>query len=104
MGEKAILKCRSDYAYGEAGSGSKIPGGATLLFDVELLGFKEKQKQKWEMTPAENLAEALKLKDKGTEAFKAGKFLEAAEAYTEALGHTEAIRWVGGCGARGRRA
>ena len=41
VGEKAILKCRSDYAYGDNGSPPKIPGGATLLFDVELLGFDE---------------------------------------------------------------
>ncbi|KAF2355299.1 FKBP-type peptidyl-prolyl cis-trans isomerase domain [Trinorchestia longiramus] len=35
-GEKCILKCRSDYAYGESGSPPKIPGGATLMFEVEL--------------------------------------------------------------------
>ena len=33
-GESAVLMCRSDYAYGEGGSGAKIPGGATLRFDV----------------------------------------------------------------------
>ena len=44
LGEKAILQCRSDYAYGERGSGAKIPGGATLNFDVELLGFGPKPK------------------------------------------------------------
>ena len=38
-GEKAILTCRSDYAYGDQGSPPKIPGGATLLFEVELIGF-----------------------------------------------------------------
>jgi len=36
-GEKCILRCRSDYAYGDRGAGAKIPAGATLDFEVELL-------------------------------------------------------------------
>lgn len=36
-GEKAVLTCRADYAYGEAGSPPKIPANATLQFEVELL-------------------------------------------------------------------
>lgn len=39
-GEKAVLTCRADYAYGDAGSPPKIPGGATLDFEVELLSWK----------------------------------------------------------------
>eukprot|EP01083_Nonionella_stella_P008095 23377_1 len=39
LGEKAILTCAADYAYGEEGSGAKIPGGATLKFEVELLSW-----------------------------------------------------------------
>ena len=35
-GEKALLTIRADYGYGVDGSGDKIPGNATLLFDVEL--------------------------------------------------------------------
>jgi len=38
-GEKAILTCRSDYAYGASGSPPKIPGGATLQFEVELFSW-----------------------------------------------------------------
>jgi len=53
IGEKAILRCRSDYAYGEMGSPPTIPGGATLEFDVELLGFAPKKKQRWEMSKEE---------------------------------------------------
>ena len=40
-GEKAELYCRSDYAYGDSGSPPKIPGGATLKFEVELLSWAE---------------------------------------------------------------
>ncbi|CAD6189648.1 unnamed protein product [Caenorhabditis auriculariae] len=36
-GEKAVFTIRSDYGYGDAGSPPKIPGGATLIFEVELL-------------------------------------------------------------------
>ena len=43
-GEKAILTCAPSYAYGARGSPPKIPANATLKFEVELLGFKEKEK------------------------------------------------------------
>src|ERR1700682_4932753 len=38
VGEKARLTCPSDVAYGDPGRPPQIPGGATLVFDVELLG------------------------------------------------------------------
>ena len=37
VGAQAVLTCPSDTAYGDAGQGGRIPGGATLIFDVELL-------------------------------------------------------------------
>jgi FKBP-type peptidyl-prolyl cis-trans isomerase FkpA len=37
VGEQAVLTCPSETAYGDFGQGGKIPGGATLVFDVELL-------------------------------------------------------------------
>jgi len=42
-GEKALFTIRSDYGYGAEGSGDKIPGNATLLFEVELLRWNERE-------------------------------------------------------------
>jgi len=41
VGERAILRCRSDFAYGENGSPPKIPGNATLDFIVQLREIKD---------------------------------------------------------------
>ena len=37
IGEKAVLTCPPDYAYGSAGAGGVIPPNATLIFEVELV-------------------------------------------------------------------
>jgi len=44
-GEKCILRCRSDYAYGKSGSPPKIPSNANLDFEIEYFG-----KQEWPET------------------------------------------------------
>ena len=82
-----MLTIRSDYGYGDHGSPPKIPGGATLNFEVELLGFREKQKEKHEMTHEEKQEEAKKLKAEGTALFMEKRFGGATEIYTEAAGH-----------------
>jgi len=84
VGEKAILKIRSDYGYGDSGSPPKIPAKAELLFDVELLGFAEKQKERWQMSTEERLKVADDMKALGTENFKKKLFLEATAKYEEA--------------------
>jgi len=42
-GEKALLVCGPDYAYGAAGAPPKIPSNATLQFEVELLSWKSQR-------------------------------------------------------------
>jgi len=83
-GEKAILRCRSDYAYGPRGSPPKIPADATLEFDVELISFGPKEKSMSEMSPAEKEVAALKKKEAGTEYFKAKDFASAKSEYESA--------------------
>mmetsp|Transcript_98830 Transcript_98830/g.283900 ORF Transcript_98830/g.283900 Transcript_98830/m.283900 type:complete len:336 (+) Transcript_98830:66-1073(+) len=82
-GEKCILRCTSDYAYGDRGSPPKIPGGATLNFEVELFNWKEKVKTASRMTAEERTAHATKMKDQGTEAFKLGDFATAVNRYED---------------------
>jgi FKBP-type peptidyl-prolyl cis-trans isomerase len=41
QGEKAVLTCPHDYAYGARGIPGVIPPMSTLIFEVELLAFKE---------------------------------------------------------------
>jgi FKBP-type peptidyl-prolyl cis-trans isomerase FkpA len=45
VGGKAKLVCPSDIAYGDQGQGP-IPGGATLVFEVELLGIENPAEKK----------------------------------------------------------
>lgn len=43
-GSKWQLFIPSDYAYGDRGAGASIPGGATLIFELELLNVKQVKK------------------------------------------------------------
>ncbi|KAJ3305901.1 hypothetical protein HDV03_000743 [Kappamyces sp. JEL0829] len=82
VGEKGELWIKSDYGYGASGSPPKIPGGATLIFKVELVSV---DLSTAEMTEEEKIASALKSKEEGNEFFKAGNFQSALHAYNAAL-------------------
>ena len=43
VGSKWKLYIPSELAYGDYGAGSDIPGGATLVFDIELMGINGKK-------------------------------------------------------------
>jgi len=84
-GERAILRCSSEYGYGARGSPPKIPGGATLDFDVELFSWKEETKEPGEMESEERSRYAAKQKEAGNAAFKAKEWGRAADAYSEGV-------------------
>jgi len=46
VGEKRKLTIPAKLGYGDKGAGNKIPGGATLLFDVECLSISDGEKPK----------------------------------------------------------
>jgi peptidylprolyl isomerase len=84
-GEKALFTLSSDYAYGANGSPPKIPANATLKFEVELLGFQEKEKTtKRDFSEEERRAKAKEFKVQGNEAFKKGDLNEARRQWEEA--------------------
>ncbi|KAA0160124.1 hypothetical protein FNF28_05552 [Cafeteria roenbergensis] len=79
VGEKASLVASSDYAYGDTGSGAKIPPKATLRFEVELVGVNPAEPS--DMSAADLLAAMNALKASGTEKLKAGDVAGALADY-----------------------
>lgn len=88
-GERAILTIQSQYAYGKAGSPPTIPAEATLEFDVELVDFGEKPKERWEMTNDELFEACATKKNEGTEAYKAKNYDIAVSLWNAAIEYLE---------------
>lgn len=74
LGEKAELTIKSEYAYGAMGSPPMIPGGATLIFDVELMSIADRRPTRWMMSDPELIRTAQHLKDLGNIKFKERSF------------------------------
>jgi peptidylprolyl isomerase len=87
VGEKATLEITPEYGYGASGSPPKIPSNATLLFDVELLAFKEKHKERDDMVPGEALELAQRLKTEGTAFFQNKNYQDAVNKYKDAASY-----------------
>ena len=87
LGEKATLTITSEYGYGPVGSPPKIPGGATLIFDVELIQISDRRPTRFMMSDPELIQVALRFKEDGNIKFKAQQFAEAEGLYTDALLH-----------------
>ena len=79
VGELSKFIIHSDLGYGAHGSPPKIPGGATLVFEIELLEIVH------EKTNEEAIAEADKISAEAATKFRAGEFKEAAKLYHDAL-------------------
>lgn len=92
LGEKADLFIQSKYGYGDMGSPPKIPGGATLVFTVELIQIAERRPTRWQMSDDELIQVALRQKDDGNIKFKEKKFKEAEGHYQDAISHLDTVK------------
>lgn len=92
LGEKADLFIKAKYGYGDLGSPPKIPGGATLIFTVELIQIADTRPTRWQMTDQQLIEYALRLKDDGNAKFKAKKLKEAEGLYRDSLSHLDTVK------------
>ena len=95
LGEKCELVIKPKYAFGDQGVPPKIPGGATVIFVVELLQIGDRKCPKLDRKkrPDDTLIkEANMQKNMGNQEFKAKKYPDASEFYRDALQVLECIR------------
>ncbi len=84
VGEKATLKIQSEYGYGASGSPPSIPGGATLIFDVELINIGEGEgddSEEQEFTDEQLMEQFKKHKEEGNAFFKEANLMDALAKY-----------------------
>ena len=84
-GETSEFVAGPDLTYGEEGAPHiGVPPNFPIKYEIELLGWEAPRKPRDGMPAAERLAEATKLKERGTEKFKRHKFREAMVFYDQA--------------------
>ncbi|KAK3575362.1 hypothetical protein QTP86_025488, partial [Hemibagrus guttatus] len=80
-GEYCLLYLKPKYGYGKEGKPElEIGPNAELLYEVTLKDF-QKAKESWEMDLSEKLEQAVLVKQKGTQYFKAGRYYQAVIQY-----------------------
>ena len=85
VGERCEVIATAPFCYGEAGDiRLGIAGGECLRFDFELISWKEPRVNKATLSDVKRLATATELKARGTDAFKATQFANAAGLYNDA--------------------
>ena len=88
-GEKCILYCNPEYAYGEQGVKGKIPKNEILTFELELLDFRDIPKVKWDMKEEELTKYVNDLNEKAKYFVEKGKLGYASFLYKEAVSYAE---------------
>ncbi|EUD64865.1 peptidylprolyl isomerase [Plasmodium inui San Antonio 1] len=83
--EKCSVRLDSKYGYGEEGCGESIPGNSVLIFEIELISFREAKKSIYDYTNEEKIQAAFDLKEQGNDFFKKNEINEAISKYKEAL-------------------
>ena len=89
VGEKALLTCAPDYAYGSSGAPPKIGPNETLDFEVELVDVIEGLER-----PAKRLEVVERCRAKGNEMFKSGSYAQAFMEYDEGLETLEKMEGI----------
>lgn len=83
VGEACEVRCDPRFAYGDVGREPKVPPGAAMKLQVELLRVGKKVTA--EMSSAELIEEANKKKESGNRYFKEKNYEQAAKLYKRAL-------------------
>ena len=92
LGEKSELIIKPEYGYGAMGAPPNIPGGATLVFEVELIQVGDRKPTRWMMEDAELIKVALRYKEDGNLRVKGQKYKEAEGFYRDALSHLDTVK------------
>ena len=88
LGEKSDLYIKAKYAFGDEGRPPKIPGGAPVIFTVELLQVGERKSRAYTRSQLKDdtlMAEAATKKTDGNNHFKEKEFRSAVDQYLEGI-------------------